>query len=429
MRRLLPALAGLTLLLTACPRPLTPEVPMTDPKILSGRWAGEFVVPSQVSSVRAGAGVVYVLRASAGQVVALDARTGGVLARAARPQAQAIAYSPSGALYVLGGGKLTVHDPRTLVQTAARDVPGSHLSVDGEVASTDAFTANARVGTADGKPLPTSNERKILTDRSSDDVWWLSEGRALRAKDGLSSGGASGHGNPCALTSNLAPTSIESAAFGPQSGSAYLQGWSDGTIELRAANGAVQRTFKASATCSPVVDLYSDGRTVVYVTRAGEAGQINVQTGEASAAQALGSAMNLTVTPEGVSAGSDQQLYSFRPWGSAAYDLPAEPSVPVTLNVTATRLNSETASLTGSASVGGRTLTVQGTLRGSRVLLAQTSPVPSGLFFSVTLLDGAAETGSLTGTSFFYSSSQGPAYQSTLIMKGGATLQGELRRP
>lgn len=431
MKRLLPAALGLSLLLTACPAPTPTKIEVaTDQRVLQGKWTGDLVEPAGIRRVAGGGGKVFTLNNydADSSIEALDTSTGKRLSRGTRAEGVDLAYRSDGKLLVVGGGLLTTHDPTTLAVLYSRPWTGTWLSEDGTVSTSVGPTD--RMSTVNFQAIPTFPTTSYIQDHSSDDAWWLLGERAVRASDGLSSGGTSAHGNPCNRAIGFSPTSIESAG---QAGSEYLLGWSDGVIEHRKASGELIRSFTASTGCAAVNDLYSDGQTINFVTQGREAGVINLSSGQVSRFTYTGGSQgNATLAgPEGISWYYGFGL-EFQTWQGVSWQL-ALNKANITLDVQTSRTDNTAASVTGTGSVNGRAVQVTGTLRGSGgVVLSQLTsyPVPT-LEFNLTLREGTTTVGSLNGRNDVYYLPS-TAYQSQLYLNGSPTstyYSGELRRP
>lgn len=446
MKKLIPLCIGLCTVLTACPGPfpIFPEaeqVKPTDTRLLTGHWQGDLIESRRIGTVRAAMQRLFVLE-NQNNIQVLDRHQGTPLGRLTltEPVVDFAFRDSDQKLVVLTEKQLHIYDPETLQQVSTKPLAAASISEDGQTATwIDKEGKLARVNTVNDLPVLTAPNVPLYLlsqQRSSDDTWALINQRAMRLSDGVTLGGTSQHGNPCQMTSGLAPTALETAFFDKgQAEKQLLLGFADGFIEMRSASGDLVKSYRVSEKCASVVDIYSDGEYFVYLTNAGEAGIGSLATGN------LGTTIKGTngnqVTPYGViqvqtdpntyPSETSSKLY-FTDWADKTWNLPSE-QVKVDIQSNGTRQSSSVMNLVGSVTVDGKEYKAVGQLLlgENKKLTAATSPRPNwGEFlYNLKLTEGDKVVGNLSGNFHTYSSNQ--AYNSRLEWNN-KVFSGEVRR-
>lgn len=468
MKRLLPALLGLSLLLTACPQPYTPvEVTMDDPRVLQGRWEGEQAESVEISAVSTGGGRVYLGEGLATNtrfgphpfLRVMEAGTGTQLARLPLPGAVALAYRSDGRLVVLKREGLDVYEAATLRLESSRSLTGDwQLSRDGRVVSSLPLADGRlqRLSTLDGTSLPTValGKDQALPLRSSDDRWWVTRDAVVRSADGFELDLTNSHTveNCYGVSSPLSGiTAVETLP--PASGvtERLLLGYQDGFVEVRDLQGRLLNTFQTPGgqECLWMNTLLplAGGQQVAYQRNwdAREMGLLDLQSGAVTplpqadlSGNSVGGAI---LTRDGVlyrtwQSGRSVSGHHFVGWEGGSWAL-ATQDRDLTLDVQATRTGDRTADLTGTARLDGRPLAVRGTLDSGMdaKLKPQIRPFLPELRASLILLDGERVVARVTASTNLPKAgsgegSQAPAYTVFLQEQDtGLIFEGQLRRP
>lgn len=435
MKRFLPALLGISLVLPACDQEYKPVVlEPDDSRLLSGRWAAELSETLEVFGVASGGGRLFILNGPS-RLLWLDAQTGARLGQVTVPVdytqglgGNDLAYRSDGRLLVLSREQLLTYDPLTLTLLESRRVPverqngfriADQLSPDGEVLYSAAEPF--RQSTLTGQMLPTVSlpAGQTVRSRSSDDRWWLLEDRVVRASDGLRLETAPQHSAPPCPAVPASPdgagpvTGIET---GPPGEGEVLLGFGDGVVEVRNTRNQTVRSLRLTEDCLPVTSLrlHPDGQTVSFTLGRGEQlGTLDLASGQVThrvlpdVPKHPDESLTVLPLPEGVfthratlvSAAfwSSSWSLEFRPWTGGEWNVMPQRRT-LALDVQMARTSDQSAEVTGTATLDGRSLGVAGTLGTLDAVLApQGRPFTPQIGLRLTLQEGTRATGWLNG--------------------------------
>lgn len=427
MKRLLPAVFGLSLLLTACPG-ATPELPVpTGASVLNGEWRGTLREAPTLKDVSASPERVFELRdfGSRQQVTVRRLSDGAVLAERSFSNGwQWVVWRADGALLLGSNRSWQRLDPETLAVQEERPLPAALLgfSADGSVAQ---LADGTRLDTRTGKALaPAQHTFENL--HTSDDSWRIDDDgkKATRLADGFAVSLAPGHGNPCRTWGGPTAYRVETLL-----GGGLAVGYSDTVVELRTPDGTLRRAVRLDTSCLPVQAMRRWGNELLAAAWSGTTGKLALHT-LTDGGEAARPAASLVVNPQAywhllvpsgvVTAGSVMQvvLQDGTGWVDTLKTL------PLTLKVRAEYVNEREYRFGGSAQLGGETLTLAGTSVASGITLK-----PAGTPQFVTWQADLLRTDGQKVSTLKGGHGATGAIQSVALTVDDVSYGGELRRP
>lgn len=463
-----------SLLLSACGGYAPVEVPMNDPNLLSGHWTGTLVQHRNMGILFSSTDRVYLVDGT--QLEVYDVHSGERLQTLQLPwtaRYSGTAYRDDGVIVAIGEKNLLIYDAQSLSLISQRPLPDKdrydtwHLSQDGSVLSLDS-NADRRFSTFTGASLQTAPAANghFQSNTSSDDRWWIktmpgattTTQQIVASETGATFDASSQHpqSTDCHPRTDLGIGGVESvhvsAGEGGVSGmERLLIAYPDGILETRDTAGHLLSTATLTSCQNfgvyripgqpALVAFVSDTQSGLFDIQAGKVTERTSTSGYRTVM--LSGSLSLTSqkygsTEEEYFSVASQPQYSFTPWDAPAWKLPNRISA-LSLDVSTSRTDEQTGTVTGTAQADGRTLTVSGALTSLDVKLkAQMRAFQPTLTASLTMkdTDGAVSSLSLSNglqvTSVSppaYDHSALPRYTMSWSDDRTSQMVGILRRP
>jgi len=462
------------LLMSACGGYKPVELSMDDPNLLSGHWSGTLVQRRDMQTLFSNPDRVYLIDGTLLEVY--DVHSGERLQTLPLPwtsRYSRTAYRDDGVIVVIGEKNLLMYDAQSLSLVSQRPLPDKdrydtwRLSQDGSVLSLDS-NGDRRFSTFTGASLQTapSANAHFQANASSDDRWWIktvpgattNTQQIVASETGAAFDASSQHPQvtDCHPSADRGVGGVESVHVSEGGGSVpgaerLLIAYPDGILEIRDAAGHLLSTATLTSCQSfgmyrvpgqaALVAFISDTQSGLFDVRTGTVTERTSTSGYRTVL--LSGSLSLAPQKYGLTeneyfSADSQPQYSFTPWNAPAWKLPNRTST-LSLDVSTHWTDEKSGTVTGTAQVDGRTLTVSGSLTSMDVKLkAQMRAFQPSLTASLTLedKDGAVSFLSLTNglqvTSVSppaYDHSIAPHYTMSWSDDQDAQMIGLLRRP